>query len=55
MAALVIKVATDSEGGIPQDTVETLLSKSAEGKELAVFADDGSIIFVHDEHDFEEV
>lgn len=55
MAATVIKVATDDSGGIPQDTVETLLSKAAEGKELAVFADDGSIIYVHDDHDFEEV
>lgn len=55
MGALVVKVVTDDSGGVPQDTVETLLSKAAEGNELAVFGDDGSIIYVHDEHDFEEV
>lgn len=55
MPATIIKVTTDGEGGVPQDTVETLLTKATAGVELAVFADDGSIIFVNDTHDFEEV
>lgn len=40
-----IKVETDDSGGIDVDTVEQLLSRQQEGHKLAVFADDGTIIF----------
>lgn len=53
--ARVLKVTTADDGGIPVDTVETLLSKATAGEELAVFTDDGSIVFVHESHEFEEV
>lgn len=52
--ARIIRVEIDGEGGIAPDTVETLLSKTVAGEELAVFADDGTIVFVHENHEFEE-
>ncbi len=58
--ATVVKITTDSEGGVPVDTVESLLAKAREGVDLIVFIDTGSILYVNTDigdetHEFEEV